>query len=119
MILTTERLQELATEYGDGTLHASSPSSVWYMSLTVGEVRAMLAEILASRDAEPVAVRAIDAVRRLIRPDAILVAADIQPEGFSRKKVLNALTYLTRTGELAHIGHGRYRARPASKESTP
>jgi hypothetical protein len=55
---------------------------------------------------------AIEGVRRLIRPDMMLTASEVHVEGFDRKAVFNALTYLTRTGELAHAGYGKYQSPP-------
>jgi hypothetical protein len=55
---------------------------------------------------------AVEGVRRLIEPNITLTAAEVHVEGFDRKAVFNALTYLTRTGELAHAGYGRYQAPP-------
>lgn len=57
---------------------------------------------------------AIEVVRSMIEPDTIMTASECHPEGFERKEVYNALTYLTRTGELAHIGYGHYQSPPRS-----
>lgn len=56
---------------------------------------------------------AVEGVRRLIRPNIMLTASEVHVDGFERKAVFNALTYLTRTGELAHAGYGKYQAPPA------
>lgn len=56
---------------------------------------------------------AVEGVRRLIQPNIMLTASEVHVDGFERKAVFNALTYLTRTGELAHAGYGKYQAPPA------
>lgn len=61
---------------------------------------------------------AIEGVRRLLQPNVVLTASDVHVEGFDRKSVFNALTYLARTGELAHTGYGKYQAPPADQEPT-
>jgi hypothetical protein len=65
---------------------------------------------------------ALETVRSMIKPDSILVASEIRADRFPRKAIFNALTYLTKTGELVRIGYGRYQSPPSdlpALESNP
>lgn len=75
--------------------------------------------VLATEHIAPAPTTAIEAVRAGLKPGKILMARDVRPEGFSRKAVFNALTYLARRGEIERIAYGQYRALEAALRSTP
>lgn len=95
----------------DPTSEAAYYASIWGLSTPrMNELEVAFRKFLDY--CKPQSAR--EAVRRLIKPDSIISVSEIHPEGFERKAIFNAVTYMTRTGELTRLGYGKYQSPPAS-----
>lgn len=54
----------------------------------------------------------VEVVKAALPNTEVFYASQVQVPGFARKRVFNALTYMTRRGDITRIGYGKYQRPP-------